>query len=184
VVRGSRGACRWLRWASRRGWYLALGVVVLGYLSGCSAAVGRVTGQRFISPRYAFEVRLPGEAWQVVANDPAVLTLTHPHLAAGITVNVTCDRAGRAPLDILTRHLFFGFKHVEVLRQEPQALNGVSALKTVARAWLDARELLVSSYIIQHHDCVYDVVYFASPQDFPRGEADFERLVAQFRFLN
>lgn len=184
AVRGSDGASHPPRWVSLPGWYLALGVVTLSYLSGCSAAVGRVAGQQFVSPRYGFEVGLPGAAWQVTANEPAVLTLAHRHLAAGITVNATCDRQGRAPLDILSRHLFFGFENVEILQQEPQALNSGPALKTVARARLEAQELLVSSYIIQHHNCVYDLVYFASPQDFPRGEADFEQLVTQFRFIN
>jgi hypothetical protein len=27
------------------------------------------------------------------------------------------------------------------------------------------------------------MVYFASPQDYPRGEPSFERMVAGFRFL-
>ncbi len=73
------------------------------------------------------------------------LTLTHVQLAAGITISVTCDRERDVPLSILTRHLFFGFKDIEVLQQGSQMLNGVPALKTVARARLDAREVQLSS---------------------------------------
>jgi hypothetical protein len=178
------GGRRGPRRASVPGWCFALGVVVLSGLSGCSAAVGRVVGRQFESPRYAFAVPLPGDEWRVVAHEPSVLTLTHPRLAAGVTINVTCDQQGKASLDVLARHLFFGFRQVEVVRQEPRTLHGVPALKTVARAQLDARPLLVSSYILQHRDCVYDLVYFASPQDFRHGEADFEQMVAQFRFLH
>jgi predicted Zn-dependent protease len=169
------------RWAPLWGRYLSLGLLALGWLQGCSAATGRLVGQEFVSPRYAFAVRLPEDAWQVVANEPSVLTLAHTQLAAGITINVTCDQQSRAPLDILTRHLFFGFRDVDVLRQEPQVLNGVPALKTVARARLEGREVQLSSYVVRHAGCVYDLVYFASPPDFPGGEADFERMVAQFR---
>jgi hypothetical protein len=167
-----------------RGWPLALGLLVLASLDGCSAAIGRVEGQQFISPRYAFELRLPGEAWQVVAGEASVLTLSHVHLAAGMTIEVTCQRDHIVPLDVLARHLFFGFRDWEVLQQEPRLQDGVPALKTVARAWLDGRQLLVSSYIMQYHDCVYDLVYFASPPDFPRGEGDFEQMMALFRFRN
>lgn len=165
------------------GWYLAIALVILASFMGCSATVGRVIGQQFVSPAYAFEVPLPGGEWTPVAEEPSVLTLTHTGLAAGITISVTCNRERHAPLDILARHLFFGFKDTEVLHQEPRALNGVPALQTVARARLDGREVQVNSYVVQRDGCIYDMVYFASPRDYSRGEPSFERMVAGFRFL-
>jgi hypothetical protein len=145
--------------------------------------MGQVIGQQFISPAYAFAVPLLGDAWQPVPGEPAVLTLSHAQLTAGITINVTCDRERDVPLDILTRHLFFGFKDVQVLQQEARALNGVPALQTVAQAQLEGRAVRVQSYVVQHHHCVYDMVYFASPQDYSQGAAGFEHLIAGFRFL-
>jgi hypothetical protein len=152
-------------------------------LTGCRATMGRVIGQQFVSPAYAFEVPLPGREWQQMADEPSVLTLTHTQLSAGITISVTCDRERNVPLNILVRHLFFGFKDVEVLHQEPQAFDGAPALKTVARARLDTREVQVKSYIVRRDGCIYDMVYFASPQDYSRGEPSFEHMVAGFRFL-
>jgi hypothetical protein len=173
------------RWrASAWGLCLAVGFVILGSLIGCSAAVGRLIGQQFVSPVYAFEVPLPGDEWKPVAGEQTVLTLTHPQLAAGITINVTCDRERTTPLSVLTRHLFFGFKDMDILLQERRTLNGMPALQTVARARLDTQDVQVNSYVVERDGCVYDMVYFASPQDYPRGEATFERLVAGFRFLN
>jgi hypothetical protein len=164
--------------------YLACALVVLHSVVGCRATVGRVVGQQFVSPTYAFEVPLPGDDWRAVAGEPSVLTLTHAQLAAGITISVTCDRERDIPLDILTRHLFFGFKDTHVLSQEARMLHGAPALKTVARARLDAHDVQVESYVIRHAGCVYDMVYFASPKDYPHGESMFERMVAGFRFLN
>ncbi|HSF32198.1 MAG TPA: hypothetical protein VLK82_17220 [Candidatus Tectomicrobia bacterium] len=165
------------------GWWLAFGCLLVLNLSSCRATVGQVVGQQFVSSAYAFEVPLPGEAWQQVADEPSVLTLRHPYLAAGITIGVTCDREADIPLNILTRHLFFGFKDLEILHQEPQALNGVPALKTIARARLDARDVQLHSYVARRDGCVYDMVYFASPQDYSRGEPSFERMMAGLRFL-
>ncbi|MGH8070952.1 MAG: hypothetical protein ACRERE_38115 [Candidatus Entotheonellia bacterium] len=164
-------------------WWLAVSCLALVSLAGCRATVGRVIGQQFVSPAYAFEVPLPGDEWQPVAGEPSVLTLTHAQLAAGITISVTCDRERDVPLNILTRHLFFGFNHMEILQQELQALNGVPALKTVARARLDAREVQVASYVVRRDGCVYDMVYFANPQDYSRGAPSFERMIDGFRFL-
>jgi hypothetical protein len=164
--------------------YLACTLAVLHSVMGCHATVGRVVGQQFVSSAYAFEVPLPDHGWRAVAGEPSVLTLTHAQLTAGITISVTCDRERDLPLDTLTRHLFFGFKDRQVLSQEALTLHGAPALKTVARARLDAHDVQVGSYVIRHAGCVYDMVYFASPQDYPRGESTFERMVAGFRFLN
>ncbi len=180
---GGTGESRRPRCTDAWAWWLAVSGIVLVSFLGCSATVGRVIGQQFVSPAYAFEVPLPGEAWTPVADAPSVLTLTHTGLAAGITISITCNRERHAPLDILTRHLFFGFKDVEVLQQEPRALKGAPALQTVARARLDTREVQMNSYVVQRDGCVYDMVYFASPQDYPRGEPGFERMIAGFRFL-
>jgi hypothetical protein len=162
---------------------LAISFMTLANFMGCRATVGQVIGQQFVSPAYAFAVPLPGDTWTPVAEEPSVLTLTHTGLAAGITISVTCHRERPAPLDILARHLFFGFKDTEVLHQELRALNGVPALQTVARARLETREVQVNSYVAQRNGCIYDMVYFASPQDYSRGEPSFERMVAGFRFL-
>jgi hypothetical protein len=160
-----------------------MGCLTLMSFTSCRATVGHVIGQQFISPAYAFEVPLPGDEWQPVPDEPSVLTLAHTQLAAGITISVTCQQARDVPLDILTRHLLFGFRHIEILQQAPQALNGVPALKTVARARLEGREVQLRSYVARRDGCIYDVVYFASLQDYAPGEPSFERMMAGFRFL-
>jgi hypothetical protein len=164
-------------------WWFTVGCLTLVSLTSCRATVGQVIGQQFVSPAYAFEVPLPGDAWQPVPDEPPVLTLAHTQLAAGIAISVTCDRERDLPLDILTRHLFFGFKHMEILQQAPQAFNGMPALETVARARLDGHEVQLHSYVVRRGGCIYDMVYFASPQDYSRGEPSFERMMTGFRFL-
>lgn len=151
-------------------------------MEGCRAAAGRVVGQRFISPMHAFEVPLPGDDWKPVSGGESVLTLTHTRRAVGISINVTCERDRHVPLNVLSRHLFFGFKEKEVLLQEPRSLNGVPALKTVLRGRLNSQELQLDSYVIGRGDCVYDLVYFANPADYAEGEATFEQMVAGLRF--
>jgi len=166
-----------------RGWWCAVGCLVLLSLSSCHATVGGVIGQQFVSPTYAFAVPLPGDEWQRVPDEPSLLTLTHAQLAAGITISVSCERERDVSLHILTRHLLFGFKDLAVLQQQRQAFNGVPALRTVARARLDTREVQLCSYVVQRDSCVYDMVYFASPQDYGRGEPSFEHMMAGWRFL-
>jgi hypothetical protein len=164
-------------------WWCTVGCLTLISFTSCRATVGHVIGQQFVSPAYAFEVPLPGDEWQPVPDEPSVLTLAHRQLAAGITISVTCHQERDIPLDILTRHLFFGFKNIEILQQAPQALNGLPALNTVARARLDGREVQLHSYVVRRDSCIYDMVYFASPQDYSPGEPSFERMMAGFRFL-
>lgn len=170
------------RYGPRWGWYGAVAMAVMAGVMGCHATVGRSVGQQFISSAYAFEVPLPGNGWTSTSVDPSILTLTHPGLAAGISISVTCDRERQAPLTILARHLFFGFKEVEILRQEGRTLDGVAALQTLARARLEGAEVQVNSYVMQHQGCVYDLVCFASPRDYSSVEPIFVQMLAGFRF--
>ena len=164
-------------------WWLTVGCLALLSLASCRATLGQVVGQQFISPVYAFAVPLPGDEWQPLPDEPSALTLAHTQLAAGITISVICDQERDVSLGVLTRHLFFGFKGMEVLQQTPQALDGVPALETVARARLDGREVQLHSYVARRDGCIYDMVYFASPQDYSRGEPSFARMMAGLRFL-
>lgn len=170
--------CSWT-WS----WWFAGCCIVLAGCIGCGAAAGKLIDRRFVSPAHGFEVRLPEGGWRATSDGPAVLTLTHPTLAAGITVSVTCNRERQVSLEVLTRHLFFGFKDLEILHQEPWALNGVQALQTVARARLDQDAVQVKSYVTQRDSCVYDIVYVARLEDYARGEPSFDRMLAGFRFL-
>jgi predicted Zn-dependent protease len=172
----------WRRlWALR--WWFAIGCLTLMSTSGCLATLGQVRGQQFVSPAYGFEVPLPGDEWSPLNGEPAVLALAHTQLAAGMTISVTCHQERDVPLDILTRHLLFGFKNIEILQQAQQAFNGVPALKTIARAELAGREVQLRGHVVRRNGCIYDIVYFASPQDYSSGESSFERMIAGFRFL-
>lgn len=166
-----------------RGRCVAMTLFILAGFTGCRATIGRVVGQQFVSPMYAFEVPLPGEEWITRTDRPSTVAFTHVELAAGISISVACTRDGQAPLDILARQLFFGLKAREILQQESRVLNGVPALQTIARARLDTTEVQVNSYVAQHQGCIYDLVYFANPQDYPRGEPSFAQMLAGFHFL-
>lgn len=181
--RGSTGPSRQCRRIWALSWWFTIGCLTLMSLTSCRATMGQVIGQQFVSPTFAFAVPLPGDEWQPVPDEPSALTLAHTQLAAGITISVICDQERDVSLDVLTRHLFFGFKGMEVLQQTPQVLNGVPALETVARARLDGREVQLHSYVVRRDGCIYDMVYFASPQDYSRGEPSFIRMMAGFRFL-
>jgi hypothetical protein len=162
---------------------LTAAYVGLMSLTSCRGMVGQVVGQDFVSSVYGIALPLPGDEWQRVGEEPSLLTLTHTQLDAGVTISVTCDQTPDASLDILTRHLLFGFRGVEILHQAPRVLDGVPALGTIARASLDGRPVQLHSYVLRREGCIYDLVYFAHPGDYSRGEPAFERMMAGVRFL-
>jgi len=163
--------------------YFTLTLLALASCTGCHATIGRVVGPQFVSPMHAFEVPLPGAEWVTRTDAPSTVTFTHVELTAAISISVACTREGQVPLDILARQLLFGLKAKEILQQELRGLNGVPALQTIARARLDTAEVQVNSYVAQHQGCIYDLVYVANPQDYPRGEPSFARMLAGFHFL-
>lgn len=110
--------------------------------------------------------------------------MRHKHRQAGILINATCGEIPpNRPLTILSRHLFFGVREKKMLREERRALSQGDALEVFLRGEMGTTELLLHSYTMKKDDCVYDLVFFAPPQDYSEVSGEFDAVVRQFRFL-
>src|SRR5688500_12203642 len=69
--RGRSGKSWQRRCSGVWGWWFAVGCLTLVSLTSCRATMGRVIGQQFVSPTYAFAAPLPGDEWQPVPDEPS-----------------------------------------------------------------------------------------------------------------
>ena len=99
-------------------------------------------------------------------------------------VNATCGEIPPdRPLGIVGRHLFFGIQEKETLRQEQRTGPEGEVFEVVLRGELGGRELLLHGYTLKGPGCVYDLVLFASPEDYSEVNGEFEALVRRFQLL-
>ncbi|MCI0483758.1 MAG: hypothetical protein L0Y78_04150 [candidate division NC10 bacterium] len=131
-----------------------------------------------------FAVPLPPNGWSVETGEEADLLLRHQNRKAGMVVNATCGEipSGR-PLEIVSRHLFFGIRAKEVLRGERRATAQGEVFEVVLRGELDGEELLLHAHTLRGPECVYDLVLFASPEEYSRVNGEFETMLPRFQLV-
>lgn len=161
-----------MRWM----WIPAVGV----FLTACAA--GRIRGGEYVNEAKGFMVPLPPSGWNVETGKGPDLLLRHEVRHAGISIHATCggippDR----PVEIASRHLLFGVRGKQVLREQRHVAPRHEALEVLLRGELDGRQLLLHGYTVKGLGCLYDLVLFAAPEDYPAVSGEFEVLVRGFR---
>lgn len=151
------------------------------FLTACAA--GRITDGAYINESKGFAVQLPPNAWSVETGEEADVVLRHKYRQAGIVVNATCGEIPPdRPVEVVSRHLFFGIRAKEILRQTRHTDGRWEGLEVVLRGELRDREFLLHgyTYTLKGPDCVYDLVLFAPPNEYPEVNRDFEALARRF----
>jgi hypothetical protein len=168
-------------WYPCRDRYFLLCLLTI-FLTGCAA--GHIRHERYINAAKGFVVELPSQAWIVEMNNEADLVLRHRSRQAGMVVNATCGEIPPdRPLEIVSRHLFFGIQGKEILRQQRRPAAQGEVVEVVLRGELGSRKLLLHGYTFKGPGCVYDLVLFAPPEDYSDVNEEFETLVRQFQLL-
>lgn len=148
-------------------------------LAGCA---GGLRDGVFRKAAVAYRVSAPDpQAWRPVSfadNDLAWAATGSAHLLA---MNAVCSGHDDAPLDVLTRHLLFGFTGRDRVSQVLETLDGREALHTVWKAKLDGVPMELELVVMKKNGCVHDFTYVSPPGERGVHEADFEALVKGFR---
>ncbi|MBI3858496.1 MAG: hypothetical protein HY293_22660 [Planctomycetes bacterium] len=132
-----------------------------------------------------FVVQLPAAGWTVETGKEPDLLLRHASRQAGVSIHATCGEIPPdRPLEIASRHLFFGIRGKQILAQERRVASPQEALEVLLRGDLGGRELLLHAYTLEGPGCIYDMVLFAAPGDYSALEGEFETLVRSFRRLH
>ncbi len=158
--------------------------VLLALAAACGGcATGRVVDGVYENSATGFRIPVPPAPWVSVSLPDVDVAFQRPSAAGTIAAFSECGASRRAPLRVLARRLFFGLKERRVLHQEPLALDGAEALRTVIRAEQDGSPVVVESVVARRGACGYDLVLAAPPDDYPALRPDFDRVAAGWRAL-
>ncbi len=79
-----------------------------------------------------------------------------------------------APLPRLANSLFPKSEKSQIKSQKEIKINEHQALRTQGEKNIDGVRLLMDSVVLKQGFCLYDFLYFAPPEEFSKGESDFE----------
>jgi hypothetical protein len=138
-------------------------------------------GQIVHGKHTTFRVGNQPETWRRLEVSNALLAFQDERDSAVISVNARCKRQREdVPLQALTNHLFLQFTERRISSEETIPFDEREARRTIMLAKLDGVERKFEVLVAKKDGCVYDFIYFAHPDDFPRHRAEFEQFVQGF----
>lgn len=124
------------------------------------------------------------DGWRQLQVDGTELTFQAEQGGQIAALFVSCDEEQPTTLRTLARRLFFGIRAKQVVAQNVISLHGTEAVHTVLTGRLREADVMVSSYVATAGECVYDLVYVASPDTFHDRLPEFERFVQGWVFTD
>lgn len=149
-----------------------------------SCATGRALEGLYRDEAKHFQVRLPQDGWRVTETRGTDLVLRDTRSAARMAVAARCPAQETGPLPALVRHLHFGLRQVERLRQEEVVLDGAAGLDTIVTGSWEGASVQIRSVVIRRNGCLYDLLYVAPPDTFEVRSADFDAFLKSWQFLS
>ena len=138
-------------------------------------------GQVFHGGRSSFKTGPIPSTWERVKLEGPLLAFHDKDTDGSVDVYAQCGKdADDVPLVALTKHLLIGFTEREFKEETLMPLDGREAMHTRLDAKLDGVKMSLDLYVLKKDGCVYDLVYVAYPDRFPRGVSAFESFVAGF----
>lgn len=146
-------------------------------LLSLSACAGLRDGT-FSKGRLSYRVVEPGSEWSKVGfadND-----LAWHKGGVVMAMNATCEGHGDASLDVLSRHLVFGFSNTELKERESRMLDGREALWSRYQAHLDGVPVELETLVLKKDGCVHDFSRVVPEGHFDQDRAAFNALIDGF----
>ena len=158
----------------------ALALVVATACASCGSAES-FDGRVFHGGRSSFKTGPVPATWERVKIEGPLVAFHDKDTEGSIDVFAQCGKdADDVPLVALTKHLLIGFTEREFKEEKLLPLDGREALHTRVDAKLDGVLMSLDIYVMKKDGCVYDLVYVAYPDRFPRGISGFTSFVAGF----
>lgn len=148
-----------------------------------SCATGRIRNAFYQDEAKNFQVELPQNGWRVIQSPGTDLALEDTRSTARMAVAASCPEKDTDPLPSLVRHLHFGLRQVQRLRQEQVVMDGATGLDTIITGSWEGTAVQIRSVVIRRKTCLYDFLYVAPPEAFVARSADFDQFLQSWQFL-
>jgi hypothetical protein len=165
--------------ATSRAWVGLLGAVLIG--AGCArSAISPIEGG-YRHRRHDYTIARPdgpGEAWQRVTLEGAVLAFRRPGPEA-LSLQSRCGRPVAAPV-FMARHLLFGLRERTLVAAGPTQVAGRDAWSQTLDTVQDGISVRVKTVTLVAADCSFDWILMTAA-DFGPAEQAFDAWWGSFR---
>lgn len=112
------------------------------------------------------------------------ILFVHRTKRSSIGVDAFCKRSfDDAPLEVLTRQLFYDLTDQHTLAQREVQLDGRQALRTTLSGRLDGAPVMLDVVVLKMNECLFDFFYVSSPGQYADDVAQFESFTSGFKYV-
>lgn len=152
-----------------------------GYATLVALALAAITlGCPAKRPSAKYEFTPPPTEWTPMRSEQGTMVFKRKDPPMGIMVNSECDRYQNVPLTPLSRSLFIGFTDRKEISRGPATVDGHEAVEVTMDCKLEDAAVRIKAYTFKAEGCIYDIAYFAQPDDFETGLGHFNEFVKTF----
>ncbi|NUP13449.1 MAG: hypothetical protein HOW73_46015 [Polyangiaceae bacterium] len=149
--------------------------------AGCGS---NFDGNVYHGEGFAFRVSPAPQGWRRMEATGAALAYEDGTTGGQVLVNARCDRDGEdVPLRSLTQHLFIRFTDRVTHSEEVLPFDGREAMRTDITAKLDGVDRRFVVWVMKKDRCVYDLLFFSTPDRFDASIGKFDGWVKNFTAL-
>lgn len=143
----------------------------------CAPQLQLVEGGRYSDPKGYFDFTLPEDGWELLSWKDVDFALWVPKNGATIVITVTPLQED-VDATTLTRHLLIAFERKHIISQGADKVDGREAVKTVLDGWVEGAEVMAEVYVVKGEGVVYDIIFWAPRDAFPRTVEAFHHVLA------
>ncbi|MFI5300571.1 MAG: hypothetical protein ACHREM_21000 [Polyangiales bacterium] len=158
-------------------------VACVAAAASCGAP-DRFDGRVVHGDQTSFRVGPVPSAWRRIQIEGALLAFEDTQSGGSIDVFARCGRRDDdVPLTSHLQHLLIGFTDRDTKSQATLTLDGREALHTIVDAKLDGVPRSLAVYILKKDNCVYELIYAASPDQLAAGLDGFDAFSRGFQTI-
>jgi len=120
-------------------------------------------------------------SWKATAKDESDQAFRMPS-GNVVTVTSSCKKNAEAPLEVLTRHLLFGGRKVEIVERKTLTVDGVPGLFSRVRATFDGVRAFLVLFVLSKNGCVFDFSLVSNRMIPDSDIDDFLNFVKSFEY--
>jgi len=146
-------------------------LLVCGALSCASKGTWR--DNVFESSKLKYTIGQPDANWEPVSFKGADAAWLSKRDDASLLISSGCEKKQDIPLAGLTGQLLIGLTDQNTIEQKTLQNSGRDALETQISAKIDGVPRRMMIFVMKKNDCVFDIVFASSPENFEENVATY-----------
>lgn len=146
---------------------------------------GSLHGLYYEGPHTSYIIGQLPSTWQRIAIKGGDLAFLQTRENSTITVNSTCGKNKvKYSLSALSNSLLIGIDDKKLIKSTEREVSGEISLQRIYQGRISGVAIEICTVVLKRGDCVYDLSYSSTPDNFDKWFGEFDEFVSGFKVMS